>query len=198
MKKHIQLLYFVLILFVYNSCNEETTIDESLIKDGSGNIYTEIVIGNQVWLKEDLKTSKYNDEKSIYSAHYKDKNSKGFYYSGSVDFETICPKGYRVPNKYDFEILIEHFGGDDLDKNQMTEAYVNTWNGNPNGNGDGVTNAGSGLYWTSSKDYRYGGYYHFYFRTENAGIPFSVSVFHVGSGYSSSSFHHIKCIKSNL
>jgi len=187
MKKHIQLLYFVLILFVYNSCNEETTFDESLIKDGSGNIYTEIQIGEQIWLKEDLATKLYNDGSVV--LYREDKGSEGFYYKDWLnDFDRICPVGYRVPTQNDFEKLITYFGGYDLNESEIIEAYVKTWNGNPNGNGGGIFNVGSGLYWTSSKKYKDGFYYnyYFYFRTENAGISVS--------RYGATSLH-IKCIK---
>uniref|UniRef100_UPI003216A250 FISUMP domain-containing protein n=1 Tax=uncultured Draconibacterium sp. TaxID=1573823 RepID=UPI003216A250 len=195
MNKYIWLLSFGLVLVFCNSCNEEEPIDEHLIKDGSGNTYTEIVIGNQVWLKEDLRTDKYLDGSLISTWNYENKDKEGFYYSSSVDFDRICPEGYGVPTKSDFKELIEYFGGDDLEHEQMIEAYVNTWHGNPNGNGDGILNTGSGLYWTSTKDYKYGGNYYFYFRTKTTGIPLSVTTSLQGSFQGTL---HIKCIKKRF
>lgn len=176
-----KIILLLSILFFY-SCTKDA--NESTIKDESGNVYTEIKIGSQTWLKEDLKTTKYKDGTTI-GTYCQDKGSSGVYYSNLIDFSNICPEGYRVPTKLDYEVLISHFGGVSLNENQIISAYVNQWNGNPNGSGDGVLNQGSGLYWTSTSAQT--GKYYFYFRTVNAGL--SVDSHTLGS------FFHIKCIK---
>lgn len=190
MKK--QILLIALIVVVLFSCKKEDT-NTDLIKDGSGNVYTEIQIGDQIWLKEDLATHKYNDGTIISSDKYQDKGIEGLYYSDFSDFRKICPKGYRVPTKYDYEKLISHFGGGEIDNKQVYDSYVSGWNGNPNGNGDGILNQGSGLYWTSSEGLKYG-HYHFYFRTKTEGIIFKKENASVDN-YTVNSFFHIKCIK---
>lgn len=177
-------IILLLLIILFSSCSEDGN-DTSQIKDGSGNIYTEIKIGNQTWLKEDLKTTKYQDGTAIGSVYCQDKGSSGVYYSNLPDFNSICPIGYRVPTKLDYEILINHFGGKSISENQIISAYVNEWNGNPNGSGDGIINNGSGLYWTSSLS-NIGNYY-FYFRTVNAGLSVD--------SHTLDSFFHIKCIK---
>lgn len=187
MRKLIQLLSFSLVLLSIISCKKDNlNPDDKLIKDGSGNIYTEIQIGEQIWLKEDLATKKYIGGTLIGSDSYQDKGNSGFYYSDFADFDRICPEGYKIPTKYDFERLIAYFGGESLNESQIIEAYVNKWNGNPNGGGDGIMNQGSGLYWPSSDGSKYGHYY-FYFRTINAGISVK--------SYTFDSFFHVKCIK---
>ncbi len=186
MKNSIQLLSIISIFLCVISCKQEDVLPtDNSIKDGSGNVYTEVKIGEQIWLKEDLATEKYIDGTFIHSSLYDNKGTSGYYYSYLIDFNSICPEGYKVPTKSDIEKLIVYFGGDKLDESQILDAYVNTWNGNPNGNGDGIINQGSGLYWTSTNGPT--GYYHFYFRTINAGLSVQT--------YGSKSSFHIKCIK---
>lgn len=50
-----------LVLFTAG-CEKES----GLPVDGDGNVYDTEVIGTQVWLKENLKTTKYNNGTSIY------------------------------------------------------------------------------------------------------------------------------------
>lgn len=186
MKKN---LFVCLAIMCLCSCSKDSQDDVTGIVDGSGNVYSEVTVGSQVWLKEDLKTAKYIDGKEITASYYENKGKEGYYYLYDVDVKKLCPKGYRLPTQQDFQKMIEYFGGESIDKDQIISNYVNKWNGNPNGNGDGMTNAGSGLYWSSTQTTYPGknGNYYFYFRTETAGL--SVSQF------SSIGSFHIKCIK---
>jgi uncharacterized protein (TIGR02145 family) len=58
MKKIFRISGVILIVFSIHSCNKA---QDDIIKDGDGNIYTSVQIGTQVWLVENLKTTKYND-----------------------------------------------------------------------------------------------------------------------------------------
>lgn len=204
--KKILLLAVIAITLVFCGCgkNNESpdieTPEDTLIKDGSGNIYTEIVVGSQIWLKEDLKTRKYTDGTDIRKPEagslttfpaYEDRGIYGFYYNFmAVETNKLCPKGYVVPTVVDFEKLIAYFGGENIDKETIIDKYVNTWFGKSNGDGP-ILNAGSGIYGTSTKSpYNEMRAFHMYYRTIEP----------VGVGILNSEIigrHNIRCIKAN-
>ena len=53
-----------LLLVFTNSCGEKDE-ESAEIKDADGNVYTSVTIGTQIWMKENLKTTKYNDGSAI-------------------------------------------------------------------------------------------------------------------------------------
>ena len=67
-RKHfIQLLSIAVLLFAFATACEKTddpggdTPSAGTVKDADGNKYNTVKIGNQVWMVENLKTTKYND-----------------------------------------------------------------------------------------------------------------------------------------
>lgn len=185
MKKNLVLLLFACV-YILTSCDKDEEVVDSSIKDGSGNVYTELLIGDQIWLNEDLKTIKYIDGNNMNIDSYEDNGTDGFSYDFDYDFrmEKLCPTGYKIPEKSDFETLIEYFGGEDLDSLGILTKYVDQWNANPIKNS--FMNEGTAFYWTST-EYDYKNYYFFIRTISSPGM----SVIH----RSNTSSFHIRCIK---
>jgi uncharacterized protein (TIGR02145 family) len=80
--------------------------------DIDGNSYKTVVLGDQEWFAQNLRTSKYNDDSPItlevwqHELPYHDE-LYGKYYSWNViaNAKGICPSGWRVPTNADWEKL---------------------------------------------------------------------------------------------
>jgi len=102
------------------------------ITDIDGNYYTTVTIGTQVWMVENLKTTKYNDGTGIplvtdntvwcnlstpgYCWYNNDettyKNPYGALYNWhTVHTGKLCPSGWHVPTDSEWITLTSYFGG---------------------------------------------------------------------------------------
>jgi uncharacterized protein (TIGR02145 family) len=104
----------------------------SKLKDIEGNSYRTVTIGKQVWMAENLKTTKFNDGTEIpliddnntwaklttpaYSWYFNDqkeyKNIYGALYNWyAVSSEKLCPVGWHVASEEDWNVLIINHDG---------------------------------------------------------------------------------------
>ena len=134
------------------------------VTDIDGNTYTTIEIGDQVWMMENLKTTKYKDGTAIpnvtddaswaglstgaYCDYDNDPANVGTYgrlYNGYAvdDSRNIAPSGWHVATGDDVDALLDYVGGgsmNDVSGGKLKEAgSVHWWSPNNANNSSGFT-----------------------------------------------------------
>lgn len=145
-------------LYVKNSFGSDTKTCKELIKvteasgtngtvtDIDGNVYKTVKIGNQVWMAENLETTRFRNGNSIsnvtdsweylynsaYTWYNYDKNYQtrfGAYYNfyAVTDTRGLCPSGWHVPTKSEWESLANFLGGADIAGGKLKETGYAHW-----------------------------------------------------------------------
>ena len=139
--------------FLLFGCGTNTKSGKNVvIKDIDGNEYSTVAIGTQVWMAENLKTTKYNDGKLIpnvevdsvwrdlktdaYSWYNNDlatnKASLGALYNwNTVNTGKLCPTGWHVPSDKEWRNLTAYLGGENMAGNDLKT--TSGWNKEGNG-----------------------------------------------------------------
>jgi uncharacterized protein (TIGR02145 family) len=130
------------------SSNKTITFNFIACTDGRNNNYPVVEIGTQIWMAENLKTTKYNDGTMI--PYVSDANtwialsSPGFcwYMEDSTSFKNIygalynwyavnnsklCPAGWHVPNYTEWSLLATYLGGINVAGGEMKETGTTHW-----------------------------------------------------------------------
>jgi uncharacterized protein (TIGR02145 family) len=128
-----------------------TPFNYGRVLDIDQNIYNTIAIGNQVWMAENLKVTRFNNGTNLTQSTssqfwYSNDNVNtslyssiegGVYYNRTVVLanNNICPQGWRIPTKNDWDILISSL---DLPNTPVVNLMSNSnewqlFQGTPNG-----------------------------------------------------------------
>jgi len=138
MQKHTILIYLLVITGFFSmltySCKKDDSnnpADETTVKDIDGNVYKTVTIGDQTWMAENLRTTRYND--SILIPPPFAKSSAALYgpfvctYKYTLNSDTIktygrlynwlaitadngklCPKGWHIPTDAEWTTLTNY------------------------------------------------------------------------------------------
>jgi uncharacterized protein (TIGR02145 family) len=136
-------------------CNGNS--ESCIISDHDGNLYETVIIGSQLWMSENLKTTHYNNGDPIPTglsndtwyntttgayAVYEDNPAYGDVYGNLYNWYTVdddrgvCPLDWHVPSDEEYTILTDFLGGTSIAGGKMKEAGLSHWN-SPN---TGATN----------------------------------------------------------
>jgi uncharacterized protein (TIGR02145 family) len=138
------------------------------LSDIEGNTYKTIKIGSQIWMAENLKTTRLNDGTSIPMVSDTDvwgslttpgccwynndsssfKETNGALYNGyTINTGDICPEGWHVPEKEEWQILRDFLGDSLRCGGKLKEAGTVHWLSPNSGadNSSGFTAFGAGL-----------------------------------------------------
>jgi len=174
---------------------EKVPVDK--FADIDGNTYDTIRIGNQVWMKENLRTSRLNDGTPLALTPYSVEwgllqkpgycwyvnheaffslNKYGALYNGyAVQTGKLCPAGWHVPTNADWNELSAYIGWD-AGGGKLREAGTENW-AEPNQgatNETGFTALPGGYRDAYYKDYKSFRYTAYFWSSDNSG-SFSLS-----------------------
>jgi len=145
----------ILILIVLFCFSIPVLIAQGL-EDVDGNIYLTVKIGNQVWMAENLKTTKFTDGRPVQivtdakkwqnlktpgycwlNNNISNKESFGALYNWyTVNSAKICPQGWHVPSNNEWKTMIYYIKGTDRGGDKLKERGLAHWKNNT----DNVTN----------------------------------------------------------
>jgi uncharacterized protein (TIGR02145 family) len=141
------LLFFSLLSMV--SCNKDKEKPQT-VTDIDGNVYQTVRIGKQIWMSENLKTTKYSNgdiigttdpvNKSIideinpkYQWVYGGETAnlipygRLYTYYAIADSRNVCPTGWHVPESSEFNELIDSIGGNTIAGGKLKEDGFDHW-----------------------------------------------------------------------
>lgn len=111
----------------------------STVTDRDNNTYNTVGIGNQCWMKENLRTSSFADGSAIENGYNKTLTVDQAYYYSFTDYgyhynwtavssdKGLCPEGWIVPSENDFNQLITYLSDNnncDNNSNNISKALA--------------------------------------------------------------------------
>lgn len=137
-------LLIILTFFLIQSCKK---VNDYKIIDKDGNVYQSITIGTQVWMVQNLQTTRYNDGTHIpvvtdsvqwfkltesgycwYKNDIRNKQPYGALYNWyAVNTGKLCPTGWHVPTDKEWSALRDTLGGKTVAGGKLKETGGAHW-----------------------------------------------------------------------
>lgn len=145
------LFSFSVICFLFiQELNAQNVIpqNDSIVYDIDGNLYHTIKIGNQIWMKENLKVTRYRNGDTIFNVgdnnlwvklktgalcnydnneNYKEIYGLLYNWYALGDTRNIAPEGWHVPSNEEITALADYLGGYQIAGSKMKEADTIHW-----------------------------------------------------------------------
>jgi len=154
-------LWFLLLAFAFTQCKRDYYPSEGDINytghletifDIDSNLYDAFGIGTQIWMAQNLRTSRLNNGAKINlvtgNIQWDTTNQPGYcwynndsiknerfgalYNFYTVETGLLCPAGWHVPTRNDWNILIKNLGGENVAGGKMKSYYSRFWSFPPN------------------------------------------------------------------
>jgi uncharacterized protein (TIGR02145 family) len=145
---------FILFIFCICSTASYSQSSDAFIDEKDGKIYKTTLIGSQIWMSENLNSSKFrngdkiNEAKTIeeWNSACQNKQPVWCYYDNDpsngtnfgklynwyavTDSRGLAPKGWHVPNNKEWIILENHLGGASYAGKKLKSQSGFKWDGN--------------------------------------------------------------------
>jgi uncharacterized protein (TIGR02145 family) len=124
-----------------------------------------VIVQGQVWMDRNLEVTRYRNGDPIPEItdqtqwaglttgawSYRSNNvnlgndyGKLYNWFAVTDTRGLCPVGWRMPSKYDFEVLVQNLGGDSLSAPKLMESGTTFWVSSYGTNSSGFSARGGG------------------------------------------------------
>ena len=124
-----------------------TTFKSLTVSDFDGNVYLAVSIGTQIWMAENLKTTRFNDGTELQLvtddsewnrlltpgfSWYDNQPGNGDTYGAlynwySVETDNLCPTGWHVPSDEEWTTLSDYLGGESVAGGKLKEVGNQHW-----------------------------------------------------------------------
>ncbi len=143
------LILTVLIIAITGSCKKvDTKPKGETVTDIDGNVYQTVTIGTQVWMAENLRTTRYRDSMAIPNVSNditwnnlttgaycdlenesmnSDTYGKLYNWYAVHSVHKLSMEGWHVPTDEDWQILSDYLGGDSIAGGKLKETGVSHW-----------------------------------------------------------------------